>query len=221
MGDVTVIPFVDEGLGNSAYLLDLDDGRALAVDVSRDLRQVRELAERRGLKIAHAADTHLHADFLTRAVQPAASEGAEVLASAEGRRDPAEIPWQARRVGYDQIAGELRGGIDSWRAAGEPATSIPVVGPNEVGHTPVLDIRHDNEFDAGHVPGARHIELGALPAKAAEVPEGPTVVMCGHSERAMGAASLLARAGRSDISVLDGGPQDWAEATGESLDVGA
>src|SRR5690606_26146214 len=73
----------------------------------------------------------------------------------------------------------------------------------------------------GHVPGARHIELGALPAKASELPAGPTVVMCGHSERAMGAASLLARAGRSDISVLDGGPQDWADATGEPLEVGA
>jgi hydroxyacylglutathione hydrolase len=68
MGDVSVIPLVDEGLGNSAYLLDLDDGRALAVDVSRDLRALREASERRGLKLAYAADTHLHADFLTGAV---------------------------------------------------------------------------------------------------------------------------------------------------------
>ena len=33
-----LIPLVDEGLGNSAYLADLGDGRALAVDASRDLR---------------------------------------------------------------------------------------------------------------------------------------------------------------------------------------
>ncbi|MGC0249625.1 rhodanese-like domain-containing protein [Pseudactinotalea sp. Z1748] len=134
-------------------------------------------------------------------------------------QDPAEILWQARKVGYDQIAGELHGGVDSWRAAGEPATSIPVISPCDVGSTAVLDIRQDNEFDAAHVPGVRHIELGALSAKASELPAGPTVVMCGHSERAMGAASLLARAGRRDISVLDGGPQDWADATGESLEV--
>jgi hydroxyacylglutathione hydrolase len=86
MGDVRVIPLVDEGLGNSAYLIDLDDGRALAVDVSRDLRAVREMAERRGLTVAYAAETHLHADFLTGAVQLAASDGAQVLASAEGHR---------------------------------------------------------------------------------------------------------------------------------------
>src|SRR6266702_3061826 len=57
-----LIPLVDEGLGNSAYLAGLGGGRALA------------------------ADTHLHADFLSGAVQLAADEGATVLASAAGRR---------------------------------------------------------------------------------------------------------------------------------------
>ncbi len=39
--------------------------------------------------------------------------------------------------------------------------------------------------------------------------------------RAMGAASILARAGRHDITVLDGGPQDWAAAAGQTLETGA
>jgi hydroxyacylglutathione hydrolase len=81
-----LIPLVDEGLGNSAYLADLGDGRGLAVDASRDLRALRRAASRRGLKVAFAADTHLHADFLTGAVQLAADDGATVLASATGHR---------------------------------------------------------------------------------------------------------------------------------------
>ncbi|TQK51346.1 3-mercaptopyruvate sulfurtransferase SseA [Streptomyces sp. SLBN-118] len=84
--DDHLTPLVDEGLGNSSYLLDLGDGRALAVDASRDLRALRRAAERRGLTIAYAADTHLHADFLTGALQLAADDGARVLASASGRR---------------------------------------------------------------------------------------------------------------------------------------
>ncbi|MDQ0939330.1 rhodanese-like domain-containing protein [Streptomyces sp. V1I1] len=84
--DDHLIPLVDEGLGNSAYLVDLGDGRALAVDASRDLRALRTAAERRGLTVAFAADTHLHADFLTGALQLAADDGATVLASAAGRR---------------------------------------------------------------------------------------------------------------------------------------
>lgn len=81
-----LIPLVDEGLGNSAYLVDLGDGRALAVDASRDLRTLRQAAERRGLRVAFAADTHLHADFLTGACRLAAEDGARVLASAAGNR---------------------------------------------------------------------------------------------------------------------------------------
>src|SRR5262245_22838321 len=81
-----LVALVDEGLGNSAYLLDLGDGRALAVDPPRDLRAMRRAADARGVRIAYAADTHLHADFLSGAVQLAADDGATILASAAGMR---------------------------------------------------------------------------------------------------------------------------------------
>jgi hydroxyacylglutathione hydrolase len=81
------IAVVDEGLGNSAYLLDLGDGRALVVDAPRDLRAVRAAAGERGLTIAYAADTHMHADFLSGALQLAATDGAQILASAAGLRE--------------------------------------------------------------------------------------------------------------------------------------
>ena len=86
MAGTLIVPVVDEGLGNSAYLVDLGDGRALAVDVPRDLRAVRAAAGRHGLRAAFAADTHLHADFLSGARQLAADDGAQILASAAGGR---------------------------------------------------------------------------------------------------------------------------------------
>ena len=46
------------------------------------------------------------------------------------------------------------------------------------------------------------------------------VVMCGHGERAMGAASLLAGHGLTQVSVLDGDPEDWAEANRQQLETG-
>ena len=68
----------------------------------------------------------------------------------------------------------------------------------------MLDVRQDSEFAAGHLPGARHVELGDVAAPAADrLPDDPTVVMCGHGERAMTAASLLERAGHHDVAVLD------------------
>src|SRR6478735_1468271 len=46
MSGPLVVPVVDEGLGNSTYLLDLGGGRGLVVDPSRDLRAVRAAADR-------------------------------------------------------------------------------------------------------------------------------------------------------------------------------
>jgi rhodanese-related sulfurtransferase len=44
-------------------------------------------------------------------------------------------------------------------------------------------------------------------------------VMCGHGERAMTGASILATRGY-DVDVLAGGPEAWADATGETLTTG-
>jgi hydroxyacylglutathione hydrolase len=79
----TPIALVDEGLGNSSYLVDLGDGRALAVDPARDPGPYLAAAGARGLTIAYAAETHLHADFVSGSRELAAG-GARVLAAAAG-----------------------------------------------------------------------------------------------------------------------------------------
>ncbi len=91
------------------------------------------------------------------------------------------------------------------------------VDASRVAEQAVLDVRQASEFAAGHVPGAVHVELGALPRALADLPPGPLVVMCGHGERAATAASLLEAAGRTDVAVLAGGPQDWTASTGRPL----
>jgi len=76
-----IVPLVDEGLGNSAYLVPLGDGRALVVDPSRNPAPYLELAQRLNLRIAFAVETHLHADFVSGSRELAAS-GAAILAPA-------------------------------------------------------------------------------------------------------------------------------------------
>jgi rhodanese-related sulfurtransferase len=72
-----------------------------------------------------------------------------------------------------------------------------------------LDIRQNDEYAASRLPGAIHIELGSLERAAGELPAGPLMTYCGHGERAMMGASLLERAGRKDLAVLDGGIGAW------------
>jgi glyoxylase-like metal-dependent hydrolase (beta-lactamase superfamily II)/rhodanese-related sulfurtransferase len=76
---VDVAAFVDEGLGNSSYLVDLGDGSALVVDPARDPRPYLDEARRRRLCITHAAETHLHADFLSGARELTATVDTSLL----------------------------------------------------------------------------------------------------------------------------------------------
>jgi hydroxyacylglutathione hydrolase len=135
-------------------------------------------------------------------------------------QDPAEIVWQALKIGHEQLMGELDGGMASWQAAGLPTAATPLVSAAELRDRTVIDVRQRAEFTAGHLPQASNAELGQLADSAGPalpaVPVG-AAVMCGHGERAMTAASLLARAGRGDVAVVVGGPEDWARATGRPL----
>jgi hydroxyacylglutathione hydrolase len=136
-------------------------------------------------------------------------------------QDRGELARQCRTIGYDHLVGELAGGMAAWRAANLPQAQLPVVEAEQLDDEAgvVLDVRQASEVADGHLPGAVTVELGALAGDRlpAQLPEGPVTVMCAHGERAMTAASLLARAGHKDLGVVHGGPQDWQRATGQAL----
>ncbi len=134
-------------------------------------------------------------------------------------QDPADILWPALNIGYP-IAGELDGGVAAWTAAGGRLSTTRLVGPSEVDSSVVVDVRQANEVATGHLPGAQLIELGDLANHPRELPGGPVTVMCGHGERAATGASLLERAGHRDLAILVGAADDWAKATGTTLDTG-
>lgn len=125
--------------------------------------------------------------------------------------DRDDLVWAALTVGFDNLIGELAGGMAAWAAAGRGLASTPVVEPGSVKGRRVVDVRQRNEYAAGHVPDALHAELGSLPHLTGAVPTSAVVVHCGHGERAMTAASLLRRAGHPDVAVLAGGPEQLGE----------
>ena len=138
-------------------------------------------------------------------------------------QDRDELTEACLKAGYDDLAGELDGGMDAWRAAGLPTVSIPIFDPDSL-YTQhrclVLDVRQRTEWDAGHLPGAFHAELGSIrdAAVSRRLPDEVLAVMCGHGQRAMTAASLLGAARLTSLSVLRGSPADWAKAAGQELE---
>jgi hydroxyacylglutathione hydrolase len=137
-------------------------------------------------------------------------------------QDPEDIVGAAAKVGFDTLAGELDVGFLAWGDAGTMRSSSLIGARRLVAEasSSIVDVRQASEFRAGHVPGARNIELGGLAEHLSELPAGPLAVMCRHGERAMTAASILERAGRTDVAVLDGGATDWAQAARRPLERG-
>jgi rhodanese-related sulfurtransferase len=131
-------------------------------------------------------------------------------------QDRQELVRQCLDVGYELLAGEIDGGIDAWRAAGAPVTTVDLVDPTGVRGT-LVDVRQRDEYETGHLPGALNIELGSL--STTSTPQGAITVMCAHGERAMTGASLLEQHGHHDLAVLAGGPDDWSADTGKPLEL--
>jgi len=132
-------------------------------------------------------------------------------------QDRADLVRQCLDIGYENLAGELDHGMTAWRADELPEEHIPIVGPAALTAT-VIDVRQHHEYVAGHLPGSANVELGSLEATLDRITASPLVVMCGHGERAMSGASILTRHRGREISVLVGGPEDRATATGGTLE---
>jgi hydroxyacylglutathione hydrolase len=111
------------------------------------------------------------------------------------------------RLGYDNIAGYLRGGIEAWYDSG---FKIEYMGLSSVHDLKqrldsgedvlVLDVRDDNEWKEGHIKGALHVYVGQLESRLSEIPrDRPITIVCNVGHRASPAASILLRAGYPNV----------------------
>jgi rhodanese-related sulfurtransferase len=97
---------------------------------------------------------------------------------------------------------------------------VPSVHPSELDSTsPVpagstlLDVREQDEWDAGHAPGAVHIPLGDLPVRYGELDADASVlVICHSGGRSARATQWLNEAVGLEATNLDGGIVAWAGA---------
>jgi hydroxyacylglutathione hydrolase len=77
----------DDALAQAAYVIGCQrTGEAIVIDPQRDIDRYERLAAANGLKIVAAAETHIHADFLSGA-RELAEKGARVYLSDEGDAD--------------------------------------------------------------------------------------------------------------------------------------
>jgi hydroxyacylglutathione hydrolase len=140
-------------------------------------------------------------------------EAARVVLFGGSAIEAAEAGRQLLRVGFDEVAGHVEGGIDAWRQAGLPVSRIAQVTAEELRRrldrgetTTVLDVRTAREWSAGHLEGAVHVPVGDVAAQAGAFRAREAVAtICEGGQRSLLAASLLARAGLTNVVNVVGG----------------
>ena len=125
------------------------------------------------------------------------------------------------RVGIDSIAGYLRRGMNEWAEAGLPLEQTPHVSVHELkaridrrsDDLQLLDVRRDDEWEGGHIPGARHVYAPHVAENITSFdPDKPIATYCGTGYRASIAASVLQRHGFRDVSTVAGSMAAWRHA---------
>lgn len=82
-------------------------------------------------------------------------------------------------------------------------------------NTIVLDVREDKEIQGGKIKGARHITLGQLASRVAELgtnKQNPILVYRRSGSRSAHACQTLTKAGYEDVANLAGGILAWEAA---------
>lgn len=88
-----------------------------------------------------------------------------------------------------------------------------VTAPEVPQHAHLLDVREQDEWDAGHAPGAQHLPMYELPARLAEIPrDRDVVVVCRSGMRSAQVVQFLLGQGWASVRNLDGGMHSWVAA---------
>ncbi|MDN5924481.1 MAG: rhodanese-like domain-containing protein, partial [Xanthomonadales bacterium] len=79
----------------------------------------------------------------------------------------------------------------------------------------LVDLSNHSEFDKGHIPGARHVDLAQFDPEHKDLAKAktlPVVVCCKSGTQSAKAAQRLSKAGFSQVYTLGGGVDAWRSA---------
>jgi rhodanese-related sulfurtransferase len=116
----------------------------------------------------------------------------------------------------------MSGGTSVAQLLSEAAAEVPFISMDEVKNRiaagrndfVVLDVREKDQFEAGHIPTAKHLSRGQLELRVNEAFPDPTVrivTYCEVGKISTLAASTLRRMGFTRVLALDGGMKAWKE----------
>ena len=149
------------------------------------------------------------------------SPQAPIVLVSEEKEQVREAQTRLARVGLDNVAGYLEGGLLEWHRAGLPLATTEQIGVEELDARiregragRVVDVRRPGEWQAGHIASAVNVPLNTLEQHAAELPrDEPVAVLCAGGFRSSIGTSILERQGLARITNVVGGMAAWKAAS--------
>jgi hydroxyacylglutathione hydrolase len=157
------------------------------------------------------------AGWLHRYDAPIALVAPDATTAEEARRALASI-------GLDDVRGWFDPSVLDTARVGEGVSTSErgdIAGAEELvaGGRRVIDLREQNEWDAGHIPGAEHHPLGTVQSTLAGLDRNaPVAVHCQAGTRSAIGASVLESMGFTDVIDLSGGYSAWRAARPAAVD---
>ncbi len=140
----------------------------------------------------------------------------EPVAVICGAHEIDEITRKLMRIGLDNLVGYFTD-IDGWIEE-HPMQRLNHIEPHELegvlkrNNAVVVDVRGINEYNAGHIKDALHIQLGDLPNRLNELDKDKNIIMhCAGGDRSSTACSILQKHGFKNVINLAGGYGAWME----------
>jgi hydroxyacylglutathione hydrolase len=131
--------------------------------------------------------------------------------------DIEEVERLAIRTGHDRFAGYLAGSMKAWETAGMPIEELRQVSVNELHEMlengtrrVVLDTRSPEEFEKGHIPGARHYYVADMRNRIDGLDKDKAyITYCASGYRASIASSLMKARGFKNVVNVPGSWEAW------------
>lgn len=198
---------------------------------------VREPALFAAGHIPHAYNVQLSSSEFEQRVGWVVPDNTPIILATETGADARRCLYKMAFIGLDQeVVGYLDGGMDAWMAAGKPLAHVSQIDVHTLcdklaqNGLYILDVRSRDEWNAGHVEGARHMRYTDLapqlevPAQIDKLPfalNDPIAVTCSTGMRSSTAISMLLRHGYKKLYNVIGGMSAWKQAGFPVSDIAA
>ena len=180
--------------------------------VAQGERSVEELARLAGLTVTNASQ---HLQLLRRAGLVVARRAGKQVLYRLADRDVVDLLMAVRRTAERGVA-EIDKIVQSYfhaRDSLEPVSHEELANRLRDGVVTLIDVRPDEEFAAGHIPGAVNIPLDELPRRLGELPADRAIIAYCRGPYcvfAFEAVATLRAKGYEARRLADGYPQWWA-----------